>query len=109
MNNKRTFLVHVVEEYKAYKVGARIVEAHTPQEAKALAKDFKENGELVDYDGHTSNTCDFVEAYEKLGADLPHVYKSKMSIVELVDGSPIERPKFRPSAHYVSASTGEII
>lgn len=109
MNNKRTFLVHVVEEYKAYRVGSRIVEAHTPQEAKALAKDFKENGDLVDY--WAKSEGEFDEAYENMGASVEcHTTKSKMSIVELDEnGTPIERPKFRPSAHYVSASTGEII
>jgi hypothetical protein len=107
-NNKRTFLVHVVEEYKAYRVGSRIVEAHTAQEAKALAKDFKENGDHEDYCMKDEGAFD--EAYENMGASPScHTIKSKMSITELVDGSPIESPKFRPTAHYVDASTGELL
>ena len=103
-NNKRKFLVHVVEEYVAYRVGSIIVEAHTGQEAKALAKDFKENGDFGDYD-----ECDD-SGYTELGADLPRTKKVKMSMVELdEDGAPIESPKFRPTAHHVSASSGEII
>jgi hypothetical protein len=103
-NNKRKFLVNVVEEYVAYRVGTRIVEARTGQEAKALAKNFKNSKDLKDFDERS----DF--GYSGLGADLPRTKKIKMSIVELDEnGSAIERPKFRPTAHYVSASSGEII
>mgnify|MGYP007004387645 CR=1 FL=1 len=104
MNNKRTFLVNVVEEYVAYRVGTRIVEASSGQEAKALAKDFKNSKDLVDFNENSDL------GYSGLGADYPRTKKVRMSIVELDEnGSAIERPKFRPSAHYVSASTGEII
>ena len=108
MNNKRKFLVHVVEECKIYRVGSKIVEAHTSQEAKALAKDFRDRGSetFEDYDEGVS----FVYDYQKLGADLPYTLKTKMSMVELdEDGAPIKRKKFNPTARYVSASTGEII
>ena len=108
MNNKRKFLVHVVEECKIYRVGFKIVEAHTSQEAKALAKDFRDRGSenLGDYDEGFA----FAHDYQKLGADLPYTLKTKMSMVELdEDGAPIKRKKFNPTARYVSASTGEII
>jgi hypothetical protein len=103
-NKKRKFSVQVVEEYRAYRVGTRIIEAHTGQEAKALAKKFKNSKDLKDFD----ESRDF--GYSGLGADYPRTMKVKMYIVEVDDnGSPIERPKFRPIAHFVDASSGEII
>jgi hypothetical protein len=103
-NNKRKFSVRVVEKYEAYRVGTRIVEAYTGQEAKALAKNFKNSKDLKDFDEHS----DF--GYSGLGADYPRTIKVKMSIVELDEnGSAIESPKFSQTAHYICASTGELL